>query len=222
MIRDYILPDCPEIKIIGISSSVFWFDNPGGDGDDSWNSAVINTKGFNYDKNHDFWQDSVPAQFDTYIGNAPFLNCSSEDTFGMSTDPCGGWGGSSPNLMGDITWTVNDSNYINNIALLKRLIQDLAARKVHLLMINFPESPAYKNTDHYNMDGASWPTGMAVVRQLEALQDSSPYFHFYDAYQNGNHDYTDAEAQNWNHLCPVGAAKLSTRLDSLIHTILQQ
>jgi hypothetical protein len=138
----------------------------------------------------------------------------------LSFTDCAGWGGANPDLGCCVDWTITDSNYIANFNTVAQLAQDLAALKIHFLMINFPESPAYKNTDHYGRDGPSWPTGKAVMAQFQSLGNGNPYFHFYDAYQNGNHDYTDEDASNWNHLCHVGAAKISARLDSLIQGIL--
>jgi hypothetical protein len=58
------------------------------------------------------------------------------------------------------------------------------------------------------------------MEQVTSLQTKYPYFHVYDAYQNGNNDYTDADAYNSDHLCPTGAQKLTVRLDSLIQGIL--
>jgi hypothetical protein len=113
---------------------------------------------------------------------------------------------------------VDDSIYRQNFEMLKLLVQDLASLKIQVIMIVFPENPAYKNTDHFASGGPSWETGKAVMAQFKSLENGNPYYHFYDAYNNGNHDYTDADAINQNHLCPVGAAKLTTRIDSLIHT----
>jgi enolase len=142
------------------------------------------------------------------------------DTLGLMHWPCNGWGGPNPNLVGTASWTVNDSNYIKNFAALVEMIKLLSAHKIHLLAINFPESPYYKSTDHYQGDGPSWETGRAVLAQVKDLENSYPFFHVYDAYDDSNHDYTDEDAANWNHLCPNGAKKLSIRLDSLIQTIL--
>ena len=60
-----------------------------------------------------------------------------------------------------------------------------------------------------------------MMSQLRNLESQYPYFHVYDAYQDGNHDYTDADARDCNHLCSVGAAKLTGRLDTLIASILK-
>jgi uncharacterized protein (TIGR02171 family) len=222
IIRNYILPACPAIKLVGMSAAVYWLGNPGGEGDDSWETAITQSKGYQYDLHHNFWRDSFPARFDECIAQAPFYNCSNCDTFGLVLDTGGNWGGPSPDLAGGNAWDwkTTDTNFIDNFNALVRLLGDCAAAKVQVLMINFPESPAYKNTDHYQRPGPSWATGKDVVDRLKSLETTFPNFHFYDAYNNGDHDYTDADAGNWNHLNPRGAAKLTSRLDSLIRTIL--
>jgi uncharacterized protein (TIGR02171 family) len=222
IIRNYLLPSCPNIKLIGMSAAIYWLNISGGEGDDAWNNAITPSKGYCYDLYHNFWRDSFPARFDEFIVQAPYFNCSNCDTFGLCTDTGGDWGGSPPDMNRESNWNwqVTNSDYIANVNAIVKLIQDCAAAKVHLLMINFPESPAYKNTDHYQRLGPSWATGKAVVKQLRSLEKTYPNFHFYDAYNNGMHDYSDADAGNWNHLNPRGAAKLTTRVDSLIKTIL--
>jgi hypothetical protein len=122
----------------------------------------------------------------------------------------------------DWDWQLTDSDYVDNSNALTKVVRECAAVNVQVLMINFPESPAYKTTDHYALYGPSWATGTAVVKQLRSLETTCSNFHFYDAYNDGNHDYSDAEAINENHLCFKGAAKLTARVDSLIQTILEQ
>ena len=221
-IKNYIIPSCPNVKLIGISAGVYWLGNVDGEGDDSWKTAITQSKGYVYDLHHNFWRDSFPAHFDECIALAPHFGCDICDTFGMTIDTGGNWGGSPPDMASGPTWNwqVTDSNYSKNLSALNILIQQLAAPNIHLLMINFPESPAYKNTDHFARYGPSWATGRAVVEQLKSLETRYSNFHFYDAYNDGNHDYSDEDAGNWNHLNPRGAAKLTKRLDSLIQTIL--
>jgi hypothetical protein len=57
-----------------------------------------------------------------------------------------------------------------------------------------------------------------IIARLQAMERISPYIHFYDAQLFGNHDYGDAEAINAGHINTAGAAKLTSRLDSLINT----
>jgi uncharacterized protein (TIGR02171 family) len=222
LIRDYVLPSCPQVKLIAMSAAIYWLGNPGGEGDDTWSSAITQSNGYLYDLHHNFWRDGFPDRFDDCILQAPTFNCTNCDTFGTTTGSCTNWGGSPPDMGGGEgwDWQTSNTNYIANISVLVKLIDELAAVNVQLLMINFPESPAYKNTDHYSRGGPSWTTGKEIVQKLRSLETSHSNFHFYDAYNDGNHDYTDADADNWNHLCPVGAVKLTTRVDSLIHTFI--
>jgi uncharacterized protein (TIGR02171 family) len=223
IIRNYILPACPRIKLIGISAGIYWLGNPGAEADDSWKAVITQSKGYLYDLHHNFWKDGLSARFDDCIAQAPFLTYFNCDTLGLCLDSCYGWGGTPPDLISGINWDyqLTDTEYINNFNEITKLLQDCADANVQVLMINFPESPAYKNTDHFTLYGPSWEVGRAVVKQLESLESTHSNFHFYDAYSGGNHDYSDAEAINFNHLCSRGAAKLTARVDSLIQTIVQ-
>ncbi len=222
LIRNYILPSCGKIKLIGMSSGIYWMNRPHGEGDENAWTAIIQSKGYRYDLHHNFWRAAVPPRFDERIVEAHFLDPLDCDSLGMQISKSGSWGGASPDFLGgsDSAWKVSDTNYARNFAIIVNLIRDLAAVNVHLLMVNFPESPAYKNTDHYTRYGPTWETGRAVVKQLQALETTYSNFHFYDAYNDGNHDFSDADALNFNHLSSQGAAKLTVRLDSLIQTIL--
>jgi uncharacterized protein (TIGR02171 family) len=222
IIHDYIVPQCPNIKLIAMSATPYWLGDPGGDGSNIWNGAIALSTGYAYDKNHNFWRSGLPDQFENSIVQilGPQFSFLDSMPLGFYIEDCNGWGGAVPNMGGRIDWTINDKNYIDNFNTIAQLATELATLKIHLLMINFPESPAFKNTDHYESSGPSWETGKAVMLQFQSLKNGNPYFHFYDAYLDGNHDYTDADASNSNHLCSVGAAKLSARLDSLIQTIL--
>ena len=112
--------------------------------------------------------------------------------------------------------------YRQNFATLTGLIERCASRDIEVLAINFPQSPSYRNTDHYMRYGPSWETARAVIEQLDSLEQAYPNFHLYDAYNFGEHDYTDQEALNWNHLSAAGAAKFTGRLDTLIQVILRR
>ena len=52
------------------------------------------------------------------------------------------------------------------------------------------------------------------------LESQNPSFHYYDAHNEGNHDYTDSDALDCSHLSYTGALKLSARVDSVLMTIL--
>jgi hypothetical protein len=123
-------------------------------------------------------------------------------------------------LSGRIDWTTSDTNFQNNFNALTQLANDLSALKIHLLLVLFPFSPYYANTGYFAAGGPSSATGDTIITIFKSLETNNPYFHFYDAYKNGNNDYTDQDAGDYDHLCTIGAAKLTMRLDSLIHQIL--
>jgi uncharacterized protein (TIGR02171 family) len=221
LINKYIFIHAPKVRLIGMNMPTYSFYYPGGELEATWWGRTIGaSKGSAYDSSHNFWRDSIPDGFYQAMARAPFVEHPDMDTFGLALWGCEGWGGENPDLEGSVAWTVQDLNYRNNIALLERMIKEVSAKKVHLLIINFPESPAYRGTDHYTRYGPSWETGRAMIKQVKALESVYPYFHLYDAYNDGNHDYTDTDARDWNHLCSNGAAKLTARLDSLIQHIL--
>jgi len=222
LITHYLLNHSPSLKLVGcdlIPATMNWPDyfTP-------WQLIGSNV-GFNYDENHGYWRTGLPANFKELVALAPCPSLPSVDTLGSDHGAqCSGWGGSSPDLSGGGTgWSTDDPQYQTNFAILKDVARLLYANKVHFLLYITPESPYYKNTDSYARYGPSWPTEEAVVARIKALQDTFPgYFHFYDANLDGNHDYADSEASDCEHLCPVGAQKLSRRMDSVVTFILGQ
>jgi uncharacterized protein (TIGR02171 family) len=222
IINNYALIHCQALKLIAcdiIPGNMNSLDYYG-----EWNALTPN-KGYNYDKNHQFWREGLPANFEKYMALVPCPDLPNIDTLGLERAPCMNWGGSAPEIVNSQLWTFNDSEnykaYRINFQKIKDLAQTLANRKIHFLLYITPENPRYGFTDSYCLDGPNRATGEVIVSQLKALQDSIPgYFHFYDANLEGNHDYADSEAYDCDHLCPLGARKLSVRLDSLVHTIL--
>jgi hypothetical protein len=145
------------------------------------------------------------------------------DTLGLYKLPCNNWGGTNPDVPDSslLKWSVDDLNYRADFNIIKELARSLANKKIHFCMYITPENPNYRNTAAYGFNGASRETGTAIMGQLSSLQDSFPnYVHFYDANLGGYHDYVDSEAANFDHLCPAGARKFSTRMDSVMHVIL--
>ena len=113
LIRNYIVPHAPKIKVVCMSASIGWMVKSDGEGDNAWATSIVPSVGYQYDLHHNFWKDSLPAGFDSYILEAPYMFPSDEDTLGMAVNTsCSGWGTS--NYSGDITWTINTNTYVNN------------------------------------------------------------------------------------------------------------
>jgi uncharacterized protein (TIGR02171 family) len=217
VVRDYVLPNCPRIKLIGFSATPYWLNEP--NGDVSWNAGIAKSKGYLYDLHHNFWKLGKPQGFDTLMTRATHY-FSNPETCGLVHDSCRNWGGDMPSAVYGCTWSLESQQVKKSFDSLEAVVSELNALKIAILVINFPESPGYKNTPSYSNSGLSWETGRAVMQKFKSFEQLYPYYHFYDAYNDGNHDYADSEATNVSHLCPAGAKKLSARLDSLIHTFM--
>jgi uncharacterized protein (TIGR02171 family) len=219
IIRNYVLNHCPDIKLIGIDIMLGWLNR-------TWGSQTFVggeslTKGYNYDKNHGFWASGLPRNFENLINFAPCPVYLDIDELGLEHAGCIGWQGDPPDIQNLNFWQSIDDNCLKNLDSLRVLSQFLAQKQIHLLMVVTPESPYYRTTTAYTRYGPLRPDGEKLVAALDSMTINNPYCHFYDANKAGNHDYSDAEASDWDHLCDAGAKKLSRRLDTLIHGILK-
>jgi hypothetical protein len=223
LVNNYVLHLCPKIRLVCFGMALYWLADSGGNGLNLWTSGITSNKGYLCDQEHQFWADSIPAEYEAAILNAPYYNDGITDTLGFLGIGCeGGWGPDTPLCGGRIDWDTGNEIYKDNFALVKTCIEELTARRIHSIIAVFPENPGFKYTDHFTECGPSWPTGRAVVGQLKSLEDGNPYCHFYDAYNYGNHDYGFSDFQNSNHLCMNGARKLTGRIDTLIDSILNK
>jgi hypothetical protein len=96
---------------------------------------------------------------------------------------------------------------------------ELSNRGIHLVLLVTPENPYFSRTNAYGRYGPDRKTGEAIVLLFQAMARSMLNCHVFDANNGGHHDYTDEEARDIDHLCFVGAKKLSRRLDSLLITL---
>jgi hypothetical protein len=96
----------------------------------------------------------------------------------------------------------------------------LRTKGIHWIMINFPVSPYYRGDSCYSVHGPSWGTAHDILDYLRDLDSQNQFFTFYDAHNDGNHDYSDADAFYEDHLSEQGAEKLTPRVDSIIHTLI--
>ncbi len=216
-IVDYILNLCPKIKVLimevhlgtmVISSSNLNFD-----------PMLSLTKGFSYDQSNGFWADSPPPNLENLMNQAPNPILSYVDSLGFTPRDPVNWGAQPiPQYLTD-TWTVADPDYQRTMGQVEDVTKLVSGRHIQLVIVNFPQNPAYKNTPHYQMYGPGWKTAGDIIQKLKSLESLSPYVHFYDAYNFGNHDYIDEDANDYDHLSYKGARKLTLRLDSLINTL---
>jgi uncharacterized repeat protein (TIGR02543 family) len=176
--------------------------------------GLYDSEGYGLDSTNGFWHGGVPAAVQGKISAFGSSDWPDADTAGFhEVLASNGW--NPPRIdRGDFSFTDPIVQY--NLAAFHSLADSAAARNVHVLAVNFPESPAYRDTNVIGRLGPSRTTYQLIVQWLRDLEASNTYFHFYDANNDGNHDYTDAEALDCNHLNSLGARKLSARVDSLL------
>jgi hypothetical protein len=218
LIEHYVIPHCPNIKLVGISLDIGWLNLP--EASFSWYDGFHKTAGYNYDKSHDFWPLGAPAEINEIAG-ALCPKCAAVTGYPPLDTAIKGWGESAPLLVGDYNWPVNNPEVLQNLEVFKKIAEELASRQIHLLVLNPPLSPRYKSQDYYGPWGPSKQTAQSILDTLKFFEVENPYFHFYDANLSGEHDYSDGEAYDFNHLNRKGAEKLTLRLTGLFKNILK-
>ena len=219
MILNYFLIHCPRLKVICSSLDVGRLGYA--DGDFSWENGVGQSYGYYYDSTHDFWKNGVPSDFKAIMRVLPTPYYWDTLQLGfLGPTPCRGWGDSLPPCNVAQTWNIRDSSAIKNIETIAVIADSLRRNGVHWIVIDFPISPHYKNTPCYSLDGPLWQTALDVQQKITDIEKANPFFHFYNANMNGNHDYSDDDALDMNHLCTEGAKRFTVRVDSLIHAVI--
>jgi uncharacterized protein (TIGR02171 family) len=220
VIINYIIKHCPNIKLICSSLDLGWlyFAN----GDVTWSRGIGQSKGYLYDSCHLFWPEGVTRDVRNRIFQVPIPIPNDTIRNGFDSVSSGGWGDNPPPYLSLPAWTTEHFFYQENFATITIIADSLRSRGIHWILVNFPVSPHYKGTDYYSYWGPSWQTATDILKQMHTLEASNPFFHLYDANIDGNHDYGDGDAADYDHLCGTGAEKLSARLDTLIDSILKK
>ena len=82
-------------------------------------------------------------------------------------------------------------------------------------------SPKFVETKSFGRYGLSRSKAPELIDSLQSLSKTYTNFVLMDENKMGNHDYTDADAQNRDHLCSVGAIQMTRRLNSLLDSLEQ-
>ncbi|MBD3390595.1 MAG: SUMF1/EgtB/PvdO family nonheme iron enzyme [Chitinivibrionales bacterium] len=216
--RNYALPHLDNLKVIGMALDPGFLDRDFTE-EPPFMTGLYDSKGYAFDSGNDFWRTALPGEIKSKISAFDSSSWTGYDTLGFLQRRYTGesWG-SAPLEQGD--YSLSDSIVAENLVSVEALADSASARAIHLLVVNFPQSPAYANTSHMGRYGPSWTTYAQIVSRLETLESQNSYFHFYDAHAGGQHDYTAGDAFDSNHLNYTGATRLSARIDSVLQTFL--
>jgi formylglycine-generating enzyme required for sulfatase activity len=214
---NYALSAMPNVKVIGMSLDVGTIARNTNQAPPMIN-GLWGTKGYDFDKAHDFWRGGLPAPIQAKVDAYAPSTWSGYDTTGTSLTPRAGAWGTLCHDGGD--YVLQDSIPQYTLSLVKMLADSAARRGIHVLVVYLPESPGYLTDAMVGRLGPSHATYRQVRDWLRALEASNAYFHYYDAHNEGDHDYTDADAMDCQHLSNIGALKMSARIDSVLGTFL--
>jgi uncharacterized protein (TIGR02171 family) len=220
IILHYLLPHSTRLKIVCSSLDIGWLRFPSGNV--NWESGIGKSRGFKYDSCHNFWVQSTDS-IRNLFRSVPLPIPADTLFLGFSGFPSLGWGNNPPDMPSDdclLLSVENNVNYQQNFAAIRMIADGLRTRRIHWIIVNFPENPNYKNTRAYSFQGPSRQTAHDILDTLYGMTLSNSYFHLYDANNDGNHDYDSSDALDAGHLSAQGAGKLSVRVDSIIHSIL--
>jgi len=219
ILTNYVLPHAPRLKVVILSLMPGWMYQEGIQ--TSWDDTRLSV-GCEHDRRHGNWTAGLPTGWKAQAKSV-LLSFGIEgvsDSLGgyLQRDSAAGWGSASPAML-DETGGRSETDPVlrHSMDSLQSLASMLSARGIQTILVAFPQSPGYRNTPLSGRYGPTWSAYRSIKAEIQNWQ--IPGFHFYDAYLDGQHDYTDAEAQNWDHLSFAGATKFSHRLDSLIASL---
>lgn len=219
----YLYRHLKKLKYIVLSLDIdFWFKQDGPEGDNFFVKDVAEYPGYVYDANHNYWDDGVPdGLLEATVNNfsTPFDSIYLHDKGHFEIDICQSWG-DSPETVGDSTiYDVFPNLIENSMDALISILNSAANRDITVIGIIFPQSPLYRESGAFGRYGLRRSRAVEIIKQLSNLHREYPNFVFMDENKMGEHDYTDEMAVDHDHLCSVGAIKITSRLDSLLKTL---
>ena len=185
--------------------------------------AFMAYPGYVYDANHDFWREGIPPGFIDAVEAFPNpLKGVTEysERGSWLTEVDGSWdGGGGAEVLYDSVYSKELLDRVDAIMGYYEWIADVcASNKVHFVGIVFPQSPKYRYTGSFGVYGIKRSMVEKLIKKFRKLEEENPYFHLMDENKMGYHDYTDAMAQNRDHLNRRGAQQLTKRFVELMRS----
>lgn len=215
----YVYPHVKNLRYIILSLDYdLWRWGPNSD-HNFFYSDYKKFPGYIYDKNHEYWAAGIPEGLAelTEDGYSDKNGEALRESMGYwSIGHCNGWG------TGTCSYdsTLLTSKHIEMaMDTLVDLVETAEKRNIYVIGIVFPVSPNYKNTGRFACYGARRSVADSLTKVLTAMQKQYPHFIVMDENKMGNHDYSDAMAEDQQHLCPAGAKQMTHRVDSLLMSI---
>lgn len=218
--KKYLLNHLKKLKYVVVSLDIdFWYTPDGSD--NFFFSAYKDYPGYVYDENHEYWKDGYPTGLLECTENSISLangDVYLEDRGHIDGSECTSWG--YPAVSIDSTY-YDDKPYVieNSLDALREIIELAREKDIYVVGMIFPQNPRYKETGAFGRYGMRRSLAMSLIDRFLELEKVYPNFRLLDENKMGNHDYSDAEAMDIDHLCKAGVPKITSRLDSLLKTL---
>ena len=218
--KNYIVPHAQRLKYLIVEIS---FDLMKNVYNQSIPSVFGVSPGYIYDKHHHYWEEGLPASFVRIVdANVCYSNedsLSYVDTRGLLRIGSNGWG-YEPEIMKDTIMTeALNKTFAQSVDSLTAFIDGMQDKGVKIIGLIYPQSPEYAKTGSFGRHGIRRSLAVKTAAYFDSLASVYPHFILMDENKFGAHDYTNAMANDYDHLCAAGAEHLSTRLDSLIKSL---
>ena len=102
---------------------------------------------------------------------------------------------------------------------LVRIIEIAKERDVYVIGIIFPQNPRYKETGAFGRYGLRRSMAPSLIARIKELESLYPNFTMMDENKMGDHDYTDEEAVDTDHLCANSIPKITERVFSVLKNL---
>jgi len=220
LMDNYIIPHAKKLKYLIVEISLDLMTN---DQYARMQYAFEQAPGFYYDRNHNFWRDGVPESFvkvvDMNVSYTAADSLTYVNTRGLNRIDANGWGGEAEIKRDTALSKSLLRYYFRGVDSLTAFIDSTQDKGFTIVGLVYPQSPGYAETGSFGRYGITRSLAMETLAYFDSLAKVYPHFVLMDENKFGEHDYTDAMANDYDHLGAVGAEHLSVRLDSLIRSL---
>lgn len=223
LVNNYLYLHMPKLKylVLSIDPDMWQYLTP----DKDIQAITQNSKGFTYDRNHDFWVDGVDDFFVNWMAEI------SRQDIDLPIDTASrGWrrvecvddwasnGEGYVEVLNDTTYSDKSDGGDVNLGFMEKVIQSARDKGIKVVGVVFPQSPYYRNTGAYGRHGMRRSAGKLLIEKVGSLVQKYDNFYLMDENKMGSHDYSNMGG-DYDHLCVDGAMKFTAKLDSLIRDL---
>ena len=222
-LEKYLIRHLKNLKYVVVSLDIdFWNKVDGPEGDNFFAVTYKKYPGYVYDENHGYWDEGYPTGLLECTENSVSVtdgNLYLDDRGRYMGTYCISWGGT-PEVEMDSTY-FDDRMYLveNSLEALKSIVEVSLNRNIHVVGMIFPQNPRYKETGAFGRYGMRRSLAKSLIDRFHEFETIYPNFTLLDENKMGNHDYSDSEAVDADHLCSQATPKITYRLDSLLRTL---